>query len=107
MRKLLMISCFAGAALMMMGQAGVKTPNENTLKIENLKKQAVDLDSEMIKLRTEIIKKDPDLQKLHNQIIALHRDLALRIDSKREMRVLILKAEEISRQLQELEKKKN
>ncbi len=76
-----------------------ETPN---IKLESLKKQAVDLEDEMAKLRVEIIQKDPDLQKLHNQIIALHRELALRVDTKREMRVLILKAEEINREMNEL-----
>jgi predicted nucleic acid-binding Zn-ribbon protein len=106
MRKLLLTGCFFAAALLMMGQGGVQPADANTLKVESLKKQAADLEAEMTKLRTEIIKADPDLQKIHNQIIALHRDLALRVDSKREMRMLILKAEEVTRQLQDLEPKK-
>lgn len=106
MRKLLLTGCFLAAALLMTGQGGVQSPDANTLKVESLKKQAVELEDEMTRLRTEIIKADPDLQKIHNQIIALHRELALRVDSKREMRVLILKAEEVERQLRELENKK-
>ncbi len=104
MKKMLMIGCFCAVTLVSMGQANA--PDAKILKLESLKQQAADLDKEMIELRTEIIKNDADLQKIHNQIIALHRDLALRVDSKREMRVLILKAEEINRQIQEIEKKK-
>ncbi|MDD2478597.1 MAG: hypothetical protein PHS31_01745 [Victivallaceae bacterium] len=71
-------------------------------KIAVLKKEAEAVDQQMAKMRVEILKKDPELQKLHQQILALHRELALRVDGKREMRILILKSEAIEREIKEI-----
>lgn len=71
-------------------------------KILELTEQGKKIEAEMYKLRIELIKQDPALLKLHKQIMALHKELSLKVDSKKEMRILLSRAADISKQLEEL-----
>lgn len=102
MRKSFIILLLAGCCALGVAE---DAQDAATLKIAVLKKEAETVDQQMAKMRVEVIKKDPELQKLHQQILALHRELALRIDGKREMRILILKSEAIEREIKEVSTK--
>lgn len=71
-------------------------------KINGLTEQSKKIEADMYKLRIELIKKDPALFKLHKQIMALHKELALKVDSKKEMRILLSRADDITKQIEEL-----
>ncbi|MDD2404684.1 MAG: hypothetical protein GX280_01515 [Lentisphaerae bacterium] len=104
MNKLLAIFMLTAGCTLCTAQEASKREEET--KIAALKQQAEEVNQQMAKVRVEVIKKDPELQKLHQQILALHRELALRVDSKRDMRILILKSETIERELREISLKK-
>lgn len=55
--------------------------------------------------RMELIKKDPKLKRLHDQITALHRELAIELDSKRDMMVLNSDLKSIDSRIDSLPKK--
>jgi seryl-tRNA synthetase len=58
----------------------------------------------MYDLRIKLIKDDPSIKKLHQRIIALHKELSLKIDSKKEMRVLIEQEKRLNAQIEQLNK---
>jgi len=61
------------------------------------KRREVEL--EMHRLRLELIKTDPDMSRLHEKIVALHKELQIKIDSNPMMQRLIKKADQIDREL--------
>jgi predicted RNase H-like nuclease (RuvC/YqgF family) len=99
MKNILLVMILCCAAIF---AAAAKDEPAAADKIRGLEEQDKKLAAEMFKLRAELIKKDPALLKLHKQIIALHKELELKIDSKKEMRVLLSQAAEVSKQLEEL-----
>ena len=72
-------------------------------KLKLLKEERQALSVKMHKKRADIIKKDPSLQELQKKIIALHKELAIRIDNNEEMRELISKFREIETQIKSIE----
>lgn len=72
-------------------------------KIQVLKEEKQALKIKMHHKRVEIIKKDQSLQDLQKKIIALHKELAIRIDNNEEMRELISKLREIETQIKLVE----
>ncbi len=100
---LVMILCCAAVfAVAVVKAETTKDDSAKTDKIRELEEQDKKLAAEMFKARVELIKKDPALLKLHKQIIALHKELELKIDSKKEMRILLSRAADISKELEEL-----
>jgi SMC interacting uncharacterized protein involved in chromosome segregation len=89
--------CFAFAVF---AEDDTKTA-EAIKKLEVAQKQ---LAQKMYKTRVKLIKNDPALKRLHKQIMALHKELALKVDSKKEMRVLLIKSEQVTRKLNALKK---
>lgn len=77
-------------------------------KEESLLRQRRELEVKMHQTRVELIKKDPELQVLHRRIMALHKELALKVDASAAMTPLRQKAAETDKELyrvrQELEK---
>lgn len=59
----------------------------------------------MFETRTNLIKEDPKLQKLHRQIMALHKEMAIEIDSKKDMIILNQELKKLDRELESLPKK--
>jgi len=68
-------------------------------KVQVLKEEKRALKIKMHHIRTEIIKKDKSLQGLQKKIIALHKELAIRIDNHEAMRELISKLRDIETEI--------
>ncbi len=76
-------------------------------EIDVLKKEQLELILKMHKLRLKLIKENPNLNKLHNKIIALHKELAIKIDQNVEMKQLIIKNISIDKKIKKQIVKKN
>lgn len=76
---------------------------DNFDKIEELKAQKRQIALQMHKKRVELIKNTPSLKELERKIIALHKELAIRIDNNSEMRELINKQKKIEMDIKILE----
>lgn len=71
--------------------------------LEKLKQEKRKLALDMHNKRVELIKKIPALKTLQKKIVALHRELAIRIDNNSEMRKLISKEKEITTKINIIE----
>ena len=60
----------------------------------------------MLETRIRLIKKDPELEALHRKIIALHKELALKLDKKEEMKKLLDKKKRIGSELERILRKR-
>jgi hypothetical protein len=89
--------CFAFAVF-------AKDDAENVEAIKKLEADQKQLALKMYQTRLKLIKNDSVLKRLHKQIMALHKELALKVDSKKEMRVLLIKSEQVTRKLNALKK---
>ena len=72
-------------------EAGNAQPliNRKGLEPENFAdRSAAETILKMHRTRLELIRKDPKLKRIHAQITALYRELAVELDSKREMTLL-------------------
>jgi hypothetical protein len=78
-------------------------PADNYEEIEKLKEEIHKVDLEMHKMRVKLIKKDASLKALEEKIIELHKELAIRVDNKTEMRDLIDKKKQLKLKLEALE----
>lgn len=78
--------------------------NEINAKVSDVDKSKADVLSKMHKLRVKFLKEDPDLQKIQSKIMGLYKDMALKIDRKEGMKVLIDDLERIDIQLMVLKK---
>ena len=78
---------------------------QDPAKFKSLIKEREDLQTKMYNLRLKLIKDDPDLQKLHEQIMALHKELAIQLDSKKDMRKLTDRLRDIDSSLDKLPRK--
>ncbi|MDD4816683.1 MAG: hypothetical protein PHI85_01780 [Victivallaceae bacterium] len=94
---------FGVAALLLCAAAGVWAVD----KAEELKKLEAErtaLTWKIVDKRSELISGNADCRELHEQIMALHRELALKLDADPAMRELNVKAEELDRRIAELKK---
>ena len=76
-------------------------------KSEELKKleaQRQELTWKIVDKRAELISSNPDLKQLHDQIMTLHREMALKLDANPEMQNLNAEAEALDQQISELKK---
>ena len=71
-------------------------------KVQELKKQKIDIEVKMHHKRVELIKKEKSLMDLEKKILSLQKELAIRIDNNEEMRELIDKWRSIKTQLKML-----
>ena len=88
--------------MMMLFSVTVGVYADNYEKEENLKKEIQKIDIKMHETRVKLIKKDASLKALQEKIIALHKELAIRIDNKTEMRDLIDKKKSLKLELEAL-----
>ncbi len=72
---------------------------------ETLLKERRELILKMHRTRMELIRKDPKLKRIHAQITALYRELALELDSKREMTLLNDDLRSLDAKIDSLQKK--
>ena len=89
-RILLVLLLAAGAAATL-----VAADAAGQAELKKLEAERTALTGTMVTKRLELIKADADLQQLHDQIMALHRELALRLNGKPEMQQLLRQAEEL------------
>ncbi len=66
--------------------------------LDTLRREQRELAATLHEKRTELIAKDEALRDLHRKIMALHKELAIRLDNHRELRDLV-------RQMRDLEAK--
>lgn len=71
-------------------------------EIKKLETERAKLTQQQMDKRLEILNTNEECRTLHNQLMALHRELALKIDANPEMHELNLKASEIDRQIDDL-----
>ena len=76
----------------------------NYEKLEKLREDKRRIEVQMHQKRVELIKNTPSLMELQKQIIALHKELAIRVDNNSEMRELITKLREVETQIKILER---
>ncbi len=73
-------------------------------KAQRLEKERKAVELQMHSLRVELIKQDPELNLLYQKIIAMHKELQIRIDNKPAMKRLAQKAADLDMELKELSK---
>ena len=79
----------AGNAQPLINRKGLEPENFADLSAaETLLNERKALILKMHRTRLELIRKDPKLKRIHAQITALYRELAVELDSKREMTLL-------------------
>jgi len=54
-------------------------------KLDVLKKKRSELALQMFNRRVKLIEEDPKLKEIHEKIMALHKELAIRLDNDREL----------------------
>ncbi len=74
-------------------------------EIKLLKQQQLKVILKMHELRLKLIDDDPELKKLHNKIMDLHKELGIKIDQNKEMRELIIKNISINEKIKQKELK--
>lgn len=75
-------------------------------KEKALLKQEKKIAKEMYDVRVKLLKKDPHLKKIHDKIMELHKELALMLDRKKEMRILVTKMKKVKKSLNAIIDKK-
>jgi len=80
---------------------------EQKSEISRLQEERARLTWAIVDKRSELIASDPECKKLHDQIMAMHRELAIRLNSHQDMRGLTQKAEELDRKIAELRQKES
>lgn len=107
MHKLLKIKCFVVVALLF-SQGMIYTAScENSEKLTDLKKQRTELQMKMHEKRLELIGSVDELKKLHDKVLALHREMALLLDKNKEMKPLVEKAKDLDAEIKKLEELEN
>jgi hypothetical protein len=72
-------------------------------KLQTLKEQRAELALKMHQKRLDMIKNDKSLLQLQKKIIALEKELAIRIDNDPNMRSMAEKLSEIDREIKDVE----
>ena len=71
--------------------------------LEQLKKEREQVTAELHSRRMELIQNTPELKTMHDKIIAMHKELALRLEKDREMSRLLKRFKDADDQLKKLE----
>jgi hypothetical protein len=77
----------------------------NAGRLEELQEDRKSIELKMHKLRIKLIKETPDLMELHKKIMALHKELAIRIDKNKEMKELIKTYKKINNEILKTKRK--
>lgn len=104
MKKFLLILFCCGAAVCF---AADDEKAKLDQKEKDLQKEEKQLLKEMLELRIKLIQKDPNLKKLHDKIMELHRELALNLDGQKEMREIAEKLKQVRTSLAEIKQQKD
>lgn len=76
-------------------------------KLEDLRTSRKKVLTDIYKLRVKLIQEDPDIKSLHKKIMALHRELAVKIDNKEEMKELLKQSKTIDTEISKLTEEKD
>jgi len=106
MRHLFKTKCIVAAALLFFAMIHTAFC-EDSEKLKDLKTQRTELQLKMHEMRLELIEKDDELKKLHDKVMALHREMALLLDKKREMKPMVEKAKDLDAEIKKLEELEN
>ena len=71
-----------------------------------LLKQEKQLAKEMFDTRVKLLQKNPELKQLYEKIMELHKELALQLDSRKEMRTLANKLRQVRSSIAEIKQQK-
>lgn len=94
-RKLLLFSAIIGISLALQA--------DDYDSLETLQKEKSELLLLMHHKRVELIKNTPSLLELQKKIIALHKELAIRLDNNEDMRKLIEKLRSVESKIKTLD----
>ena len=64
-------------------------------KLDTLKKKRTEIAMQMYNRRMKMIEEDPKLKEIHEKIMALHKELAIRLDNDRELIELGIQVKDI------------
>ncbi len=78
---------------------------EQKSELDKLQAERARLTWQIVDRRAQLIATDAECKKLHEQIMAMHRELAIRLNSNPDMRALNHQAEELDRKIAELKQK--
>ena len=76
---------------------------DKAAELEKLRQERAQLTSEMVTTRAKLIEQNDELKSLHQQIMSLHRELAIKLDAFEEVKKLNMRAEELDRRIVSLE----
>ena len=80
-------------------------------KLDVLKKKRTELAMQMYSRRIKLIEEDPKLKEIHDKIMALHKELAIRLDNDRELVELGIQVKDIDvdidKELDQIKKEEN
>jgi septal ring factor EnvC (AmiA/AmiB activator) len=104
--KRIIIALFCLTALITFAETDEKNNETSSIskKEQALLKERKQVAEKMFKLRVKLLENDPELKKLHEKIMELHKELALQLDSKKEMRALTIQIKKIEASIEELKK---
>ncbi|MDD5698918.1 MAG: hypothetical protein PHH77_09920 [Victivallaceae bacterium] len=104
MKRFLVIFVCCGIGWCFSGVAEAEPNRQNREKqVQALLAREKQLAQEMFQLRVKLLEKDPALKKLRAKIMELHTELALQLDSNKEMRVLSNKLREVKTSLAKIQ----
>ena len=81
------------------GMANTLLSGEAVVKMQELQKKQADNISAKHKLRIKLITDDAEIKRLHKRIMALHKELALKINAKKSMRLLLEQQTSLTEQI--------
>ncbi|MEA4861926.1 MAG: hypothetical protein AB7F40_08450 [Victivallaceae bacterium] len=80
---------------------------EQKSELAKLQEERASLTWQIVDKRAQLIASDAECKKLHEQIMAMHRELAIRLNSNPDMRKLTQQTEELDRKIAELKQKES
>ena len=92
MKKIFLYCLIAGIATNLFG-------GTNRVALDKLQQQLKQNQLAMYQLRIKLIKSNKDIKALHDRIMVLHRELAMKINEKKAMQKLIQKQTELQNQI--------
>ncbi len=104
---LLLLVLAAGNTIAQDPKKESETAAINAEKLKILKKERATLDVKMFKTRIYLIKSDRELAKIHDDIMYLHKKLAILLDRKPQMKRLAVKSRQLDEKIKELTPKKD
>ncbi len=92
MKTIILLAIIAGTATSLFGGAA-------EVKLQTLQNSQKKLITAKHKLRVKLITSDAEIKRLHRRIMALHKELAIKINEKKSMKLLIAKQKDLEAQI--------